>query len=117
MCTTAFKDQAKDFYTALDRVQPSSDRDWVRKYYVDKLDVWTHIARANSAMGGLISQAMSVISDHPHFPAWWRSFGVHLTKGNPEGAIASCQRIINYNGDKKVFIEKEDDNDSSTMAY
>ncbi|WP_146200215.1 hypothetical protein [Ochrobactrum soli] len=117
MCTTSFKDQAKEFYAALDRVQPSSDRSWVRKYYVEKLDSWSHIARANEVMGGLISQTMSIIAEHPHFPAWWRSFGVHLTKGNPEGAIASCERIINFTGNKKVFHETESDNDKSTMSY
>ena len=117
MCTAAFKDQAKQFYDALDRVQPSSDRAWVRKYYVEKLDSWSHISRADDAIGGLIKATMTVIANNPHFPAWWRSFGVHLTKGNPEGAIASCQRVLNYKGDTKVFIEKEDDHDSSTMAY
>ncbi|MEN3142341.1 hypothetical protein ABDF71_10025 [Ochrobactrum sp. WV_118_8] len=117
MCTAAFKDQAKQFYEALNRIFPSSDRSWVRKYYVEKLDTWSHIARADDAIGGLIKNVMSVIAEHPHFPAWWRSFGVHLTKGNPQGAIDSCQRILNYNGDKKVFIEKESDHDSSTMSY
>lgn len=117
ICTASFKDQAKKFYEALDRVQPSSDRSWVRKYYVEKLDSWSHIARANEVMGGLISDVMSIIAENPHFPAWWRSFGVHLTKGNPVGAIESCHRIINFTGNNKVFHEKEDDNDSSTMQY
>jgi len=117
MCTAAFKDQAKQFYEALNRIFPSSDRAWVRKYYVEKLDSWSHISRADDAIGGLIKDTMSVIAANPHFPTWWRSFGVNLMKGNPEGAIASCQRVINYIGDKKVFHETENDNDKSTMQY
>ncbi len=117
MCTAAFKDQAKQFYDALNRIFPSSDRAWVRKYYVEKLDSWSHISRADDAIGGLIKDTMSVIADNPHFPTWWRSFGVHLMKGNPQGAIDSCQRVINFDGDKKVFHETESDNDKSTMQY
>lgn len=117
MCTSAFKDQAKQFYEALNRIFPSSDRAWVRKYYVEKLDSWSHISRADDAIGGLIKDVMSVIAENPHFPTWWKSFGVCLMRGNPQGAIDSCKRVLNYNGDKKVFIEKEDDHDSSTMAY
>ncbi|MCX2696225.1 hypothetical protein [Ochrobactrum chromiisoli] len=117
MCTEGFKDQARQFYDALNRIFPSSDRAWVRKYYVEKLDTWSHIARADKAIGGLIKDTMSTIAENPHFPTWWKSFGVCLMRGNPQGVIDSCQRVINYNGDKKVFIEKESDHDSSTMAY
>jgi len=117
MCTSAFKDQAKHFYEALNRIFPSSDRAWVRKYYVEKLDSWSHISRADDAIGGLIKDVMSVIAEKPHFPTWWKSFGVCLMRGNPQGAIDSCKRVLNYNGDKKVFIEIEDDHDSSTMSY
>lgn len=117
MCTSAFKDQAKQFYEALNRIFPSSDRAWVRKYYVEKLDSWSHISRADDAIGGLIKDVMSVIAEKPHFPTWWKSFGVCLMRGNPQGAIDSCKRVLNYNGDKKVFIEIEDDHDSSTMSY
>ncbi|MCH4539454.1 hypothetical protein [Ochrobactrum sp. A-1] len=117
MCTEGFKDQAKQFYEALNRIFPSSDREWVRKYYVEKLDSWSHIARADESIGGLIKNVMSVVSENPHFPTWWKSFGVCLMRGNPQGVIDSCQRVLNYEGNKNVFIETESDNDSSTMNY
>lgn len=98
MCTEGFKDQARQFYSDLGYVQPSSDRSWVRKRFVDGLGNWSHIARADEALGGLISQTMSIVAENPHFPSWWRSFGVYLMRGNPEGVIRACNDVISYNG-------------------
>ena len=94
MTHEGFKDQAKDFTRQLDFVQPSSDRDWVQRRFVDGLGTWSHIERADEALGGLISEALSIIVKNPDFPTWWRSIPVTLARGNPNGVIRACKDVI-----------------------
>ncbi len=98
MTHEGFKDQAKDFARHLDFVQPSSDREWVQRRFVDGLGTWSHIERADEALGGMISEALSIIAKNPHFPPWWRSIAVSLARGNPAGVIRSCKDVIGYKG-------------------
>lgn len=99
MTTQGFKEAAEVFYNDLSFVQPSSDRDWVQRRFVDGLSTWPHIERADEALGGLISEALSVVARHLHFPAWWRSIAVAMTRGNPNDVIRQCESVINFKGD------------------
>lgn len=94
-----FKDQAEDFYKELSFVQPSSDRAWVKRRFVDGLSTWSHIKNADDALNGIISQALAIVAENPNFPPWWRSIGVSLMRGNPNGVIRSCLSVIDYTGD------------------
>jgi len=96
MTHEGFKDQAREFARHLDFVQPSSDRDWVQRRFVDGLGTWSQIERADEALGGLISEALSIVAENPHFPPWWRSIAVSLARGNPNGVIRSCKDVIAY---------------------
>lgn len=98
MTFEGFKDQAREFARHLDFVQPSSDREWVQRRFVDELGTWSHIERADEALGGMISEALSIIAKNPHFPPWWRSIAVSLARGNPNGVIRACQDVIAYKG-------------------
>ncbi len=98
MTHEGFKDQAREFAQHLDFVQPSSDREWVQRRFVDELGTWYHIERADEALGGMISEALSIIAKNPHFPPWWRSIAVSLARGNPAGVIRSCKDVIGYKG-------------------
>lgn len=99
MTTAGFKDQAAAFERELSFVQPSSDKAWVKRRFVDGLSAWPHIKNADDALNGIISQALTVVAENPHFPPWWRSIGVSMTRGNPKGLIRSCLDVIDYTGD------------------
>ncbi|WP_445376933.1 hypothetical protein [Pseudochrobactrum asaccharolyticum] len=99
IASEGFKDQALEFERELSFVQPSSDRNWVKRRFVDGLDNWPHIKNADDALNGIISQALAVVSENPHFPPWWRSVAVSMTRGNPKGLIRSCLDVIDYTGD------------------
>ncbi|WP_139975229.1 hypothetical protein [Ochrobactrum sp. CGA5] len=98
MLTTAFKDQAKEFYKSLDLINSGSRPDWIRNYYVELLhDRWPHIARADIAMGGLISKVMAKVADDPRYVQsenWWRGFAIALSKGDGLAAYETCQRFL-----------------------
>lgn len=99
IASEGFKDQAAAFERELSFVQPSSDRAWVKRRFVDGLAAWPHIKNADDALNGIISQALSIVAENPHFPSWWRSVGVSLTRGNPKGLIRPCMSVIDYTGD------------------
>ncbi len=104
MTHQSFKDAANVFYRDLSFVQPTSDRAWVKRRFVDGLDTWPHIKRADEALGGLISKALTIVAEEPHFPPWWRSIGVCLLRGNPINLIRQCESILEYKGvNKPVF--------------
>lgn len=98
MLTSAFKDQTKQFYKSLDLINSGSRPDWVRKYYVELLhDRWSHIARADIAMDGLISKVMAKVADDPRYAQsenWWRGFAIALSKGDGLAAYETCQRFL-----------------------
>ncbi len=98
MLTSAFKDQAKEFNKSLDLIYSSSRPDWIQKYYVELLhDRWSHIARADIAMGGLISKVMAKVANDPRFAQaenWWRGFAIALSKGDGLAAYEACQRFL-----------------------
>lgn len=101
IASEGFKDQAEDFYKELSFVQPTSDRAWVKRRFVDGLDNWPHIKNADDALNGIISQALAIVAETPHFPPWWRSVAVSMIRGNPKGLIRSCLDVIDYTGDIK----------------
>ncbi|WP_343314024.1 hypothetical protein AAIB41_02450 [Brucella sp. BE17] len=98
MTTQGFKDAATVFYNDLGHIYPSSDRAWVQKRFVDGLSTWPHIERADETLGGMISTALTIVAKNPHFPTWWRSFGVAMLRGNPLGCTRSLKDIIAYKG-------------------
>lgn len=96
--TSAFKDQAKEFNKSLDLINSSSRPDWVQNYYVELLhDRWSHIARADIAMDGVISKVMAKVADDPRHAQsenWWRGFAISLSKGDGLAAYETCQRFL-----------------------
>jgi hypothetical protein len=98
MTTEGFKDAAEVFHRDISFVQPSSDRTWVKRRFVDGLGTWPHIERADEALGGLITQALIIVAQNPNFPPWWRSIGVSMTRGNPMGTIRACNDVISHKG-------------------
>lgn len=124
MTDQGFKDAADVFYRDISFVQPSSDRAWVKRRFADGLGTWPHIERADEALGGLISQALTIVADNPHFPPWWRSIGVSMMKGNPLGTIRACNDVISYKGSllaadendivDRHFDDTRDDDDDET---
>jgi hypothetical protein len=107
MTTEGFKDAASVFYRDLSFVQPTSDRAWVKRRFVDGLDTWPHIKRADEALGGMISRALTIVAENPHFPPWWRSIGVCLLRGNPLGVIRQCEDILAHTGVHKPIFESD----------
>lgn len=99
IASEGFKGQALEFERELSFVQPSSDKKWVKRRFVDGLSKWPHIKNADDALNGIISQALAIVAENPHFPPWWRSIGVSLMRGNPKGVIRSCLAVIDYTGD------------------
>ncbi len=98
MTDKGFMDAAEVFYRDIGFVQASSDRGWVKRRFVDGLGTWPHIERADEALGGLITQALTLVAQNPHFPPWWRSIGVAMTRGNPMGTIRACNDVISHKG-------------------
>jgi hypothetical protein len=107
MTTEGFKDAANVFYRDLSFVQPTSDRGWVKRRFVDGLDTWPHIKRADDALNGLISKAFTIVAENPHFPPWWRSIGVCLLRGNPVNLIRQCETVLAYKGVHKQIFESD----------
>ncbi|ERI16160.1 hypothetical protein O206_00040 [Ochrobactrum sp. EGD-AQ16] len=124
MTDKCFVDAAEVFYRDISFVQPSSDRAWVKRRFVDGLGTWPHIERADEALGGLISKALTIVARNPHFPPWWRSIGVTMMKGNPLATIRACNDVISYRGSllaadesdivDKNFDDTRDDDDDET---
>ncbi len=107
IASEGFKDQAEDFYKELSFVQPTSDRGWVKRRFVDGLGTWPHIKNADEALNGIISQALSIVAENPNFPPWWRSVAVSMTRGNPKGVIRSCLDVIDYSGDIQQSVSDD----------
>lgn len=60
---------------------------------------WPAVARADEAVGGLLSDALRVVAANPRtFPRWWLSVAVVLSNGHPERLRGCCERILAHAG-------------------
>lgn len=121
MLTTAFKDQAQQFYKELSFVNGNSDVRWIQKYFVDRLDRFSHIKRADDAMDGMISKVMSAVADNLRsVPNWWSSFSISLMRGDGVAASEACMRVLadveKTGGANKPLIDENDEFGSDKMG-
>lgn len=121
MLTTAFKDQAEEFYKELTHITSSSDSRWIQRSFVERLDRFSHIKRADDALGGLITSVMSTVSaNFRSMPNWWRSFALSLRRGDGIAAYECCESILNEvkktNGNDQPIIDESDEFGTSKMG-
>ena len=90
--------EGEDFYRAVSYICSSSRKEWIQEYFANRLEQrWPEIARADRAIGGLISEALTVVAqNHPNFPPWWRSIAVCLSRGAADSIEKVCTDVIEY---------------------
>src|SRR5690606_37557305 len=66
---------------------------WAEKHVIGSMSRrWPAVARADEAIGGLLSDALRAVAVQPRaFPRWWLSLAVVLTNGHPERLRANCE--------------------------
>ncbi len=53
-----------------------------------------HLMRADEVLQGLVSRALTHVSEHPEFPGWWMSILVSVANGHPQRLRESCQKVL-----------------------
>lgn len=121
MLTSAFKDQAEEFYKELTYVNGNSDGRWIQRVFVDRLSRFSHIERADKAMDDIIRQVMYLVADNPRaVPNWWKSFAISLMRGDGQAAYDSCKLVLDEvqktNGKSRPIIDESDEFGTGKIA-
>lgn len=90
-----------------------NESEWCEKHVVGKLaERWPYVARADAAVGGLLSDALRVVAanDPRTAPRRWLCFAVVLANGHPELLRDCCERVIGLkpSGKPKPEIHPEE---------
>lgn len=107
MRTPEFVAEGEEFYKAVGYIDSMSKSSWIQEFYVNRMELrWPQVARVDRAIGGLISDSLTVVAqNHPKFPPWWKSIGVCLSRGNAHSIEKVCRDIIKYDGKMERHVD------------
>ncbi|TGQ83702.1 hypothetical protein EN850_02870 [Mesorhizobium sp. M8A.F.Ca.ET.207.01.1.1] len=72
---------------------------FVEKHLVGQLaDRWPQVARADEAVGGLLTEVLRAFAANPKLPGWWKSPAVALASGRPERLRETCEGVLAHAG-------------------
>lgn len=67
-----------------------------------------NLMRADEVLQGLVSRAITHVSDHPEMPAWWHSILVCVANGHPQRLREICERVLDWRpADGSTEVDEE----------
>lgn len=85
---------------------------FVERQLVGKLaERWPYIARADRAVGGLLSEALRAAAAHREFPPIWDRPALMLAARRPELMRELCEEVIAYRRPDRPMVHAEEAGD------
>ena len=90
---------------------------FVEKYVVAAMETrWPHVARADRAVGGLVTAAFRAFAAMPDVPFFWADPVRVLAAGTPEILRQACERVIGHRDGPASCLEEEASLDRFALA-